>query len=136
MKEADVYSVDLLGRDLVAFSSSQGIQSKRLLHIKHSFSFVFSFFSSTASFPVHGWMPPSPARLSLSSVDETTEGPERTSGCRAGDEHQWMVSHKRSSFIKVPSGYTMIFLGKKGLVSFWIQQKFRYMTCDFWKYLK
>ncbi|XP_035521563.1 LOW QUALITY PROTEIN: protein spire homolog 2 [Morone saxatilis] len=43
-----------------------------------------------ASFPVHGWLPPSPARLSLSSVDETTEGSETTSGSRAGDEHQWM----------------------------------------------
>ncbi|XP_026222431.1 protein spire homolog 2 [Anabas testudineus] len=43
-----------------------------------------------ASFPVHGWMPPSPARLSLSSVNETTEGSERMSGSRAGDEHQWM----------------------------------------------
>ncbi|XP_033489965.2 protein spire homolog 2 [Epinephelus lanceolatus] len=43
-----------------------------------------------ASFPVHGWVPPSPARLSLSSVDETTEGSETTSGSRAGDEHQWM----------------------------------------------
>ncbi|XP_029290414.1 protein spire homolog 2 isoform X2 [Cottoperca gobio] len=43
-----------------------------------------------ASFPVHGWVPPSPARLSLSSVDETTEGSETTSGSRAGDEHQLM----------------------------------------------
>ncbi|XP_036963166.1 protein spire homolog 2 [Acanthopagrus latus] len=43
-----------------------------------------------ASFPVHSWVPPSPARLSLSSVDETTEGLETTSGSRAGDEHQWM----------------------------------------------
>uniref|UniRef100_A0A673CKV3 KIND domain-containing protein n=1 Tax=Sphaeramia orbicularis TaxID=375764 RepID=A0A673CKV3_9TELE len=43
-----------------------------------------------ASFPVHGWVPPSPARLSLSSVDETTEGYEPTSGSRTGDEHQWM----------------------------------------------
>ncbi|XP_076589873.1 protein spire homolog 2 [Chaetodon auriga] len=43
-----------------------------------------------ASFPVHGWVLPSPARLSLSSVDETTEGSETTSGSRAGDEHQWM----------------------------------------------
>ncbi|KAF7650264.1 hypothetical protein LDENG_00128440 [Lucifuga dentata] len=43
-----------------------------------------------ASFPVHGWVPPSPACLSLSSVDETTEGPETTSGSGAGDEHQWM----------------------------------------------
>ncbi|XP_012723077.2 protein spire homolog 2 [Fundulus heteroclitus] len=41
-----------------------------------------------ASFPVHGWGPPSPARLSLSSVDEATETPETTSGCRTGD--QWM----------------------------------------------
>ncbi|XP_054865295.1 protein spire homolog 2 [Amphiprion ocellaris] len=43
-----------------------------------------------ASFPVHGWVPPSPARLSLSSVDETSEGPEATAGSRTGDEHQWM----------------------------------------------
>ncbi|XP_071398117.1 protein spire homolog 2 isoform X1 [Centroberyx affinis] len=43
-----------------------------------------------ASFPVHGWAPPSPARLSLSSVDETTEGPGAASGSRAGNEHQWM----------------------------------------------
>ncbi|XP_075968673.1 protein spire homolog 2 [Anarhichas minor] len=43
-----------------------------------------------ASYPVHGWVPPSPARLSLSSVDETTEGSEAPSGSRAGDEHQWM----------------------------------------------
>ncbi|XP_075994078.1 protein spire homolog 2 [Genypterus blacodes] len=43
-----------------------------------------------ASFPVHGWVPPSPARLSLSSVDETTEGSESTSGSRAGEDHQWM----------------------------------------------
>ncbi|XP_040894071.1 protein spire homolog 2 isoform X2 [Toxotes jaculatrix] len=43
-----------------------------------------------ASFPVHGWGPSSPARLSLSSVDETTDGSEKTSGSRAGDEHQWM----------------------------------------------
>ncbi|CAI5668086.1 unnamed protein product [Oreochromis niloticus] len=43
-----------------------------------------------ASFPIHGWVPPSPARLSLSSVDETTEGSETTSESRAGDEHQWM----------------------------------------------
>ncbi|XP_053175936.1 protein spire homolog 2 [Scomber japonicus] len=43
-----------------------------------------------ASFPVHGWVPPSPGRLSLSSVDETTEGSETISSSRAGDEHQWM----------------------------------------------
>ncbi|TKS73094.1 Protein spire -like protein 2 [Collichthys lucidus] len=43
-----------------------------------------------ASLPVHGWVPPSPARLSLSSVDETTEVFETPSGSRAGDEHQWM----------------------------------------------
>ncbi|XP_028287887.1 protein spire homolog 2 [Parambassis ranga] len=44
-----------------------------------------------ASFPLHGWAPPSPARLSLSSVDETTEGPEATtSSSRAEAEHQWM----------------------------------------------
>ncbi|XP_023253191.1 protein spire homolog 2 [Seriola lalandi dorsalis] len=43
-----------------------------------------------ASFPVTGWVPSSPARLSLSSVDETTEGSETASGSRAGDEHQWM----------------------------------------------
>ncbi|XP_070687283.1 protein spire homolog 2 [Pempheris klunzingeri] len=42
-----------------------------------------------ASFPVHGWVPPSPARLSLSSVDETTEASETTSSSRAGDK-QWM----------------------------------------------
>ncbi|KAM4733358.1 LOW QUALITY PROTEIN: protein spire homolog 2 [Anableps anableps] len=40
-----------------------------------------------ASFPVYGWVPPSPARLSLSSVDEATEGLE-TSDSRTGD--QWM----------------------------------------------
>uniref|UniRef100_A0A667XND3 Spire-type actin nucleation factor 2 n=2 Tax=Myripristis murdjan TaxID=586833 RepID=A0A667XND3_9TELE len=43
-----------------------------------------------ASLPVYGWMPPSPARLSLSSVDETTEGSEPASNSRAGNEHQWM----------------------------------------------
>uniref|UniRef100_UPI0037E79B49 protein spire homolog 2 n=1 Tax=Semicossyphus pulcher TaxID=241346 RepID=UPI0037E79B49 len=43
-----------------------------------------------ASFPVHGWVPPSPARLSLSSVDETTETSETWSGSRAGDDNQWM----------------------------------------------
>ncbi|KAF3689249.1 Protein spire -like protein 2 [Channa argus] len=43
-----------------------------------------------ASFPVHGWMPPSPARLSLGSVDETTESSERNSGSRPGYRHQWM----------------------------------------------
>uniref|UniRef100_A0A3Q3S817 Spire-type actin nucleation factor 2 n=1 Tax=Mastacembelus armatus TaxID=205130 RepID=A0A3Q3S817_9TELE len=43
-----------------------------------------------ASFPVHGWVPPSPARLSLSSVDETMQGSGRTADSRAGDEHQWM----------------------------------------------
>ncbi|XP_034083034.1 protein spire homolog 2 [Gymnodraco acuticeps] len=43
-----------------------------------------------ASLPVHGWVPPSPARLSLSSVDETTEGSESTSGSRAGHELQLM----------------------------------------------
>lgn len=48
-------------------------------------------FLRPASFPVHGWMPPSPAGLSLSSVDETTE---RMSSSRAGDKHQWMVSYK------------------------------------------
>uniref|UniRef100_A0A3B5N1V8 Spire-type actin nucleation factor 2 n=1 Tax=Xiphophorus couchianus TaxID=32473 RepID=A0A3B5N1V8_9TELE len=42
----------------------------------------------TASFPVYGWAPPSPARLSLSSVDEATEGLETTSDSRSGD--QWM----------------------------------------------
>lgn len=47
-----------------------------------------------ASFPVHGWVPPSPARLSLSSVDETTEGSETAFESRAGDEHQWMVRWK------------------------------------------
>ncbi|XP_032404594.1 protein spire homolog 2 isoform X1 [Xiphophorus hellerii] len=41
-----------------------------------------------ASFPVYGWAPPSPARLSLSSVDEATEGLETTSDSRSGD--QWM----------------------------------------------
>uniref|UniRef100_A0A3Q4G3L7 Spire-type actin nucleation factor 2 n=1 Tax=Neolamprologus brichardi TaxID=32507 RepID=A0A3Q4G3L7_NEOBR len=46
--------------------------------------------TSVASFPVHGWVPPSPARLSLSSVDETTEGSETAFESRAGDEHQWM----------------------------------------------
>ncbi|XP_037622992.1 protein spire homolog 2 isoform X2 [Sebastes umbrosus] len=43
-----------------------------------------------ASFPVHGWVPPSPARLSLSSVDETTEGSETPSSSRAEAKHQWM----------------------------------------------
>nr|XP_046251200.1 protein spire homolog 2 [Scatophagus argus] len=43
-----------------------------------------------ASFPAQGRVPPSPASLSLSSVDETTEGSETMSGCTAGDEHQWM----------------------------------------------
>ncbi|KAI4823943.1 hypothetical protein KUCAC02_012495, partial [Chaenocephalus aceratus] len=42
------------------------------------------------SLPVHSWVPPSPARLSLSSVDETTEGSESTSGSRAGHELQLM----------------------------------------------
>ncbi|XP_015820834.1 protein spire homolog 2 [Nothobranchius furzeri] len=41
-----------------------------------------------ASFPVHGWAPSSPARLSLSSVDETTEGPGSTTGSRTAE--QWM----------------------------------------------
>ncbi|XP_014878067.1 protein spire homolog 2 [Poecilia latipinna] len=41
-----------------------------------------------ASFPVYGWAPPSPARLSLSSVDEATEGLETTTDSRSGD--QWM----------------------------------------------
>ncbi|KAM3608639.1 uncharacterized protein V6R79_002104 [Siganus canaliculatus] len=45
---------------------------------------------SRASFPVHGWLPSSPARLSLSSVDEITEGSETPSVSRAGDQHQWM----------------------------------------------
>lgn len=44
-----------------------------------------------ASFPVPGWLPPSPARLSLSSVDETTEGSEGTSSSRLPtSKHQWM----------------------------------------------
>nr|XP_020442238.1 protein spire homolog 2 isoform X3 [Monopterus albus] len=43
-----------------------------------------------ASFPAHGWAPPSPASLSLSSVDEASEGSKRMSGSRAEDEHQWM----------------------------------------------
>ncbi|CAJ1057029.1 protein spire homolog 2 [Xyrichtys novacula] len=43
-----------------------------------------------ASFPVHGWVPPSPARLSLSSVDETTETTETRWSSRTGDENQWM----------------------------------------------
>uniref|UniRef100_A0A3Q4B7Y1 KIND domain-containing protein n=1 Tax=Mola mola TaxID=94237 RepID=A0A3Q4B7Y1_MOLML len=42
------------------------------------------------SFPAHGWVPPSPAHLSLSSVDKTTQGSGTMSGSRAGDEHQWM----------------------------------------------
>ncbi|XP_068169087.1 protein spire homolog 2 [Antennarius striatus] len=46
--------------------------------------------SYRASFPVQGWAPASPDRLSLCSVDEATEGSEVASGCRAGDEHQWM----------------------------------------------
>ncbi|CAF98935.1 unnamed protein product [Tetraodon nigroviridis] len=40
-----------------------------------------------ASFPSHGRAPASPARLSLTSVDETTE---TKSGSSVGDEHQWM----------------------------------------------
>ncbi|XP_039990178.1 protein spire homolog 2 isoform X2 [Xiphias gladius] len=43
-----------------------------------------------ASFPVHGWVPSSPACLSRTSVNEKTEGSETTSVCKAGDEHQWM----------------------------------------------
>ncbi|KAM7003282.1 protein spire homolog 2 isoform 2-T2 [Tautogolabrus adspersus] len=43
-----------------------------------------------ASLPVYGWVPPSPARLSLSSVDETTEPSETRSGSRAEDKKQWM----------------------------------------------
>ncbi|XP_068459475.1 protein spire homolog 2 [Clinocottus analis] len=43
-----------------------------------------------ASYPLHSWAPPSPARLSLSSVDETSEGSEARPRCRAADEHQWM----------------------------------------------
>ncbi|KAM8892020.1 protein spire homolog 2 isoform 3-T3 [Spinachia spinachia] len=43
-----------------------------------------------ASYPVQGWVPPSPARLSLSSVDETTERWDTPCGSRAGDEHQLM----------------------------------------------
>ncbi|XP_035013884.2 protein spire homolog 2 isoform X1 [Hippoglossus stenolepis] len=43
-----------------------------------------------ASFPGHSWAPSSPARLSLSSVDETTEASEARSRSRAADEHQWM----------------------------------------------
>ncbi|XP_069385045.1 protein spire homolog 2 isoform X2 [Paralichthys olivaceus] len=43
-----------------------------------------------ASFPGHSWVPSSPARLSLSSVDETTEASEAASRSRAADEHQWM----------------------------------------------
>lgn len=47
--------------------------------------------TSTASFPSQGWTPASPARLSLSSVDEATE-----TKCSSSvmDEHQWMVSWK------------------------------------------
>ncbi|KAK6318356.1 hypothetical protein J4Q44_G00116470 [Coregonus suidteri] len=43
-----------------------------------------------ASLPVPGWVPPSPARISLSSVDETTEGAETGSSSRSGYKHQWM----------------------------------------------
>ncbi|XP_029489957.1 protein spire homolog 2 isoform X1 [Oncorhynchus nerka] len=43
-----------------------------------------------ASLPVPGWVPPSPARLSLSSVNETTEGAETGSSYRNGNKHQWM----------------------------------------------
>ncbi|XP_040018868.2 protein spire homolog 2-like [Gasterosteus aculeatus] len=43
-----------------------------------------------ASYPVQGWVPSSPARLSLSSVDETTERSDTPSGSRAGDKHQLM----------------------------------------------
>uniref|UniRef100_A0A8C3A603 Spire-type actin nucleation factor 2 n=1 Tax=Cyclopterus lumpus TaxID=8103 RepID=A0A8C3A603_CYCLU len=46
--------------------------------------------TGAASYPLHGWVPPSPARLSLSSVDESTEGSETRSCSRAADEHQWM----------------------------------------------
>ncbi|XP_035497470.2 protein spire homolog 2 isoform X3 [Scophthalmus maximus] len=46
--------------------------------------------SSDTSYPSSGWAPSSPARLSLSSVDETTEALEATSGSRAAAEHQWM----------------------------------------------
>lgn len=52
-------------------------------------SSVFINILNSASFPSHGWAPVSPARLSLSSVDETTEA---KSGSSVGDEHQWMVS--------------------------------------------
>ncbi|XP_056137236.1 protein spire homolog 2 [Lampris incognitus] len=40
-----------------------------------------------ASYPVQGWVPPSPARLSLSSVDETTES---AFSFKASNKQQWM----------------------------------------------
>ncbi|CAB1323309.1 unnamed protein product [Coregonus sp. 'balchen'] len=47
--------------------------------------------SGAGSRPTHrGWVPPSPARISLSSVDETTEGAETGSSSRSGYKHQWM----------------------------------------------
>lgn len=65
----------------------------------------------TASFPVYGLEPPSPGRLSLSSVDEVTEGPEtegpETEGPEtapdAGEQHQWMVrsQHQHMDLFKI-----------------------------------
>ncbi|XP_013979794.1 protein spire homolog 2 [Salmo salar] len=43
-----------------------------------------------APLPVPSWVPLSPARISLSSVDETTEGAETGSSSRGGYKHQWM----------------------------------------------
>lgn len=79
--------------DVVSFISS------RLMYvlIKSLSVSLLAFGFSSASFPGHGWVPPSPARLSLSSVDETTEGADTVSSSRAGDVHQWMVSDKAGS---------------------------------------
>ncbi|KAG5273263.1 hypothetical protein AALO_G00149430 [Alosa alosa] len=43
-----------------------------------------------ASFPVAGWMPSSPARCSLSSVEEASEGVGSVSPSRGASKRQWM----------------------------------------------
>ncbi|XP_030641907.1 protein spire homolog 2 [Chanos chanos] len=43
-----------------------------------------------ASFPVVGWVPPSPACRSLSSVEESTDGAGSGSYSRGSSKHQWM----------------------------------------------
>ncbi|XP_055790357.1 protein spire homolog 2-like isoform X2 [Salvelinus fontinalis] len=43
-----------------------------------------------APLPVPGWVPLSPARISLSSVDETTKGAETGSSSRGGYKPKWM----------------------------------------------